>query len=106
MRLLPLIPLLQVGGAISTLRRVRRWRQDLTQRPSRGHLWGEQILLPLIPNLALISIGGYLRSSGLIRFLDQYMPDLSWIVRISSGFAWIWAPLRTRLILRSLRKPG
>ena len=67
-------------------------------------MWGQHILLPLIPNLSLVAILVYLRSSGLLRFLKLFMPDLSWIVRISGGFAGIWAILRTGLILRTLRK--
>jgi len=46
----------------------------------------------------------YLRSSGLLGFIHQYMPDLYWITRISGEFARIWASLRTSLILRALRK--
>jgi len=68
MRLLPLIPLLQVAGVALTLRRLRRWQKDPALRPARGRLWGEHILLPLVPNLALAALLGYLRSTGLIRF--------------------------------------
>ncbi len=71
---------------------------------ARGRAWGQHIVLPLIPNLSLAAILLYLRSSGLIRFLDLFMPDLAWIARISGGFAGIWAVLRTGLILRALRK--
>ena len=99
MRLLPLIPLLQIVGVFATLRLLRRWRRDPALRPSRGRLWGQHILLPLIPNLSLAAILVYLRSSGLIRFLHLFMPDLAWIARISGGFAGIWAFLRTGLIL-------
>jgi CubicO group peptidase (beta-lactamase class C family) len=104
MRLLPLLPILQIVGVFATLRRICRWRQDPQRRPGRGRLWGEHILLPLIPNLLLAAILVYLRSSGLLRFFQLFMPDLSWIVRISGGFAGIWALLRTGLILRALRK--
>ena len=62
-------------------------------------------MLPLVPNLALTALLGYLRSSGLIRFIGLFMPDLAWIVRISGGFAGVWALLRTGLMLRSLREP-
>jgi len=62
-------------------------------------------LLPLIPNLTLAAILAYLQSSRLLRFIDLFMPDLGWIVRISGGFAGVWALLRTGLMLRSLREP-
>jgi CubicO group peptidase (beta-lactamase class C family) len=105
MRLLPLIPLLQVAGVAATLRSLRRWDRDPVLRPSGGRMWGQHILLPIIPNLSLVAILAYLRSSGLLRFTHLFMPDLSWIARISGGFAGIWAFLRTGLILHTLRKP-
>jgi CubicO group peptidase (beta-lactamase class C family) len=104
MRCLPLIPLLQVAGALATLRRLRYWRRDPALRPSPGRSWGQHILLPLIPNLSLAAVLAYLRSSGLIRFLNLFMPDLAWIARISGGFAGMWTLLRTGLILGALRK--
>ena len=104
MRLLPLIPLLQIVGIFATLRLLSHWRRDPAIRPSGGRMWGQQILLPLIPNLTLAAILVHLRSSGLLRFMQLFMPDLSWIARISGGFAGIWAFLRTGLILRTLRK--
>ncbi len=68
MRALLLIPLLQIAGVVATLRLLRRWRQDPAARPSRGRMWGQHILLPLIPNLSLLAILAYLRSSGLLRY--------------------------------------
>jgi CubicO group peptidase (beta-lactamase class C family) len=102
MRASALIPLLQIMGVVTTLRRLRCWRRDPALRPGCGHVWGEHILLPLIPNFSLAAILAYLRSSGLIRFMHLYMPDLSCIARISGGFAGIWAFVRTRLILQNL----
>lgn len=103
MRLLPLIPLVQAMGVFSTIRKLRRWKSDPTLRPTRSLIWREQILLPLIPNLSLTVLLAYLRSSGLIRFLNLFMPDLAWIARISGAFAGTWAVLRTGLVLRALR---
>jgi hypothetical protein len=100
MRLLPLIPLLQIVGVTATLRLLRRWRANPALRPSRGRMWGQHILPPLIPNLSLAAILAYLQSTSLIRFLHLFMPDLAWIARISGGFAGMWAFLRTGLILR------
>jgi hypothetical protein len=104
-RLLPLIPLLQIAGVFSTLRKLRRWKSDPPLRPARGLMWREQILPPLIPNLSLAAILVYLRSSGLLRYMHLYNPDVSWIARISGGFAGVWALLRTGLILQARRKP-
>ena len=103
-RLLPLIPLLQVVGMAATLQMLRRWQRNPALRPSRGRMWRQHILLPLIPNLSLAAILVYLQSSGLIRFMNLFMPDFAWIARICGSFALVWSFLRTRLILRALRK--
>jgi CubicO group peptidase (beta-lactamase class C family) len=104
MRLLPLVPLVQVAGIFATLGRLRRWKRQPELRPAGGELWGKHILLPLIPNLALAGMLAYLRSSGMLRFLDLLMPDVAWVARISGGLAGTWAWLRTRLILEAWRK--
>ncbi len=103
-RLLPLIPLLQVTGVLATLRKLRRWRRDPALRPGAGRIWGRQLLLPFIPDLSLLAGLMYLRSSGLLRFIDLFMPDLGWVARISAGFAGIWACLRAALVLQIWRK--
>jgi CubicO group peptidase (beta-lactamase class C family) len=105
MRLLPLIPILQIVDVLATLRLISRWRRDPAFHMSRGRVWGQQILPSLIPNGILMAILIYLRSSGLIRFMQLFMPDLAWITRISGSFAGVWVFLRTGLILRSLQKP-
>jgi CubicO group peptidase (beta-lactamase class C family) len=103
MRLLPLIPLLQVIGVFATLRRLRQWDRHPTLRPGDGRASAQQILLPLVPNLSLTAALFYLRSSGLMRYLYFYMPDVAWIARISGGFASIWALLHTGQILAARR---
>ncbi len=103
MRLLPLIPLLQIAGVLATMQMLRRWRSDPALQPSGERIWGQHILLPLIPNLSLAAVLVYLRSSGIIRFLHLFLPDLAWIARISGSFAGIWALLRTGLILKAQR---
>ena len=100
MRLLPLIPLLQIVDVIATLQRLRRWHKNPAHRPGSGRIWGQRILLPLVPSLALAAILGYLRLKGLLRYLSLFNPDLAWIARISGSFAGIWAVLRTVLLLR------
>jgi hypothetical protein len=98
-----LIPLLQIAGVIGTLRSLRRWRRDAAFRPSRGRMWGQHILLPLIPNLAValtrIPLLGKMRG-----FLRLYTPDYAWLAPVCSGFAGFWAILRTGLMLQTIRK--
>jgi hypothetical protein len=103
MRLLPLIPLLQVVGVFATLRLLSRWSRDPSTRPSSGRTCRQHILLPLIPNLTLAGILVYLRSTGVIHFVDLFMPDLALIARRRGSFAGIWTFLRTSLMLRALR---
>jgi len=103
MRGMLLIPILQVAGVLSTLGWLRRWQRDPATRPSRGRMWRQHILLPLIPNLlaalTLIPMLGKLR--GWIRL---FMPDFSYLAPICGGFALVWSFLRTGLILKTLRK--
>ncbi len=104
MRLLPLIPILQIVDVFATLRSIRNWSRYPQLRPSGGRVGWKHILPALIPNLALAALLGYLRSSGLLGFIQLFMPDLAWITRICGGFGGIWAFLRTGLILKALRK--
>jgi hypothetical protein len=106
MRLLPLIPLVQVAGVLATRKRLDQWRQDPAAQPRGGRLWARHILLPLIPNLSLSALMTYLTSNGLLGFMRLYMPDLAWTIRISGGFAALWAAVRTGLIYRVLRAPN
>jgi CubicO group peptidase (beta-lactamase class C family) len=104
MRLMLLIPVLQIAGVLATLRLVRRWRADPALRPGRRRMWGQHILLPLIPNLlaalALVPMLGKMRG-----WLRLFMPDFSWVAWVCGSFAGFWAIVRTRLILQALRKP-
>jgi hypothetical protein len=104
MRLLPLLPLLQAVGVFTTLRVLRRWEREPETRPSSRRLWGQHILLPLLPNLTLVGILVYLRSTGVVHFVNLFMPDLAWVARFSGGFGAIWAALRTGLVLKALRR--
>jgi CubicO group peptidase (beta-lactamase class C family) len=99
-----LIPLLQVIGVATTLRRLRRWRQDPDGRPRGARKWGLHILLALIPNLLLASSLSLML--GQVRgFWMLFMPDVSWIAMMCGSFALVWSFLRTGLVLRTLRKP-
>ena len=64
----------------------------------------KHLLLPLLPNLSLAALPMYLRFSGLLRFMDLYMPDFAWIARISGGFAAVWSIVRTGLVLHAMAR--
>jgi CubicO group peptidase (beta-lactamase class C family) len=103
MRGMALIPALQVSGVVLTLKRLRSWRADPSSRPSRGRMWRQHILLPLIPNvllsLLLIPMLGKMRG-----WLRLFMPDFSWVACIDGSFAAIWAFLRTVLAIHALKR--
>jgi CubicO group peptidase (beta-lactamase class C family) len=101
-RLLPLIPVLQVYDLLATLRKVRRWEKDPALEPRGAIQWGEQMVLPLFPHLLLASVLVYLRSSGFIRYLDLFNPDVAWTARISGTLAGIWALLRSGLMIHAV----
>ncbi len=104
MRAVLLIPLLQVVGVVTTLLLLRQWRRRPDQRPSGASLWGQHIVLPLIPNLSLVALPLSLRAKGLFGFTRFFMPDVAWIAMICGGFAGVWSILRTRLILKASGK--
>lgn len=106
MRTLPLIPLFQIAGILALGRRLRSWRQTPALLPGPGRALKQYILPPLVPNLSLAALLQYLRSSGLLRYMNLYMPDSSMVVRISGGLAGIWALVLTSLMLRIVRKPS
>jgi CubicO group peptidase (beta-lactamase class C family) len=102
-RLLPLIPLLQVMHGFASLRRLlQRGRPALHPDTRRGQV--KQFWLPFIPNLSLAALLVYLRSRGLLRFLDLYMPDIAWVARISGSLGGLLAFLHTGLLLKAMRK--
>jgi hypothetical protein len=103
MRSLLLIPIIQIIGVVTTLLLLCRWHLNPERRPSRGCMWGQHILLPLIPNLltALTLIPMLSKMRGFIRL---FMPDYFWIAMVCGSFAGIWSILRTGLIFRVLRK--
>lgn len=101
MRGMLLIPILEIGGVLATLRLLRRWRADPSLRPSSGRMWRQHILVPLIPNLlaalTLVPLLGRMRG-----FMMLFMPDYSWLAMVCGSFAVIWSFLRTGLVLRAL----
>jgi hypothetical protein len=105
MRAMLLIPIMQIIGIVATLLLLCRWHQKPERRPSRGRMWGQHILLPLIPNalvvLTLLPMIGKMRG-----FLRLFMPDFSWIAMVCGSFAVAWSFLRTGLILQALRRPS
>jgi CubicO group peptidase (beta-lactamase class C family) len=103
MRLLPIIPLLQILGIVSTLWRLRRWQEVPVSPATRVSVWRKHVLT-LAPNLSMLASLIWLRSSGLLRYFDIYLPDLAWITRISGSFAALWVVIRTAFTMKILSK--
>ncbi|NTU65595.1 MAG: beta-lactamase family protein [Chloroflexi bacterium] len=103
MRGLLLIPIIQVIGVVATLLLLRRWHQNPMRRPSGGRMWGQHILLPLIPNLltvlTLIPMLSKVRG-----FMQLFAPDYAWTAIFCGSSAVAWSFLRTGLILRAFRR--
>jgi hypothetical protein len=91
---------MQIVGIASTLRRM----QSAEMEPARSRV--RRTMLPLIPDLALVGMLAYLQSSGTIRFLKLFMPDLASTAWASGTLAWVSAVLRVSLLFRALQKPG
>jgi CubicO group peptidase (beta-lactamase class C family) len=104
MRSLLLIPLFQIVGVVTTLRRLRGWRRHPERRPEGERPWMRHVLLPLIPNLLLMCFPLLLLLGPMRGFWMLFMPDVSWTALVSGGFAGIWAVLRTGLVSRALRR--
>jgi len=67
-------------------------------------VWVRHILPPLLPNLALTAGLLSLRSTGLLRFLDLYMPDLAWVSKLGGGLAAVWGCISLALVFRRTRR--
>ena len=100
-----IIPVLQVLGVFLTLMAVRRWRKDESRRPGSIRKWFH-VVLPAIPNLALVFCALWLLTSRMFRFWLFFMADLTWLALICGSFALVWICVRTSLILWALRKPS
>jgi len=79
-----LIPLFQLASVVATLLLLRRWRQHRTSAFRQTPVGATYAASPN-PDLTLVTILGYLWSSGLLRFMHLFMPDLAWIFRIGGG---------------------
>lgn len=103
MRSMALIPVLQIVGAMLSLKRINQWNSDPASCPSRVRLLRQYILLPSFFNLLVAStlfpMFGKMRG-----WIKLFMPDFSWIARISGSFAAIWMFLRNYLVLQAWRK--
>jgi CubicO group peptidase (beta-lactamase class C family) len=102
MRGMLFIPILQIASVVLTLRQLRRWQLETEHCPSRERMWGQHILLPLIPNLpaalTLIPMLSKLRG-----FIMLFMPDYSWMAIVCGSFSLVWSLLRTGLVLQALK---
>ncbi|MFO7649769.1 MAG: serine hydrolase domain-containing protein [bacterium] len=98
MRLLPLVPLLQVAAGLVILWLLGRWGMNAALRPGGARLL-LLILLPVVANLALVAVLACLQASGQLRFLRLFMPDLFGVALASGGFAAVWVFLLAGLVV-------
>ncbi len=101
MRGLLLVPVLQLLGAASTLRKVRFWQQHPQQKPTGMRKWAVHVLLPFFANLFLAL--GLVPALGPMRgFWRLFLPDFSLVALLSGSLAGIWSVLRTVWVLHVL----
>ena len=104
MRALLLLPLLQVGGCLATVRQLCRWRRDPERRPKGRGKWGRHLLLSAVVNLIvalnLAAVLGKRRG-----YLRLFLPDYYWTALVCGSFAAVWGCLRSGLVLWTLRVP-
>ena len=104
MRGMLLIPILQFTGVAATFWQLHRWHRDPSSHPSRGRMWRQHIMLPLIPSISFVATLLVLKARRILPFMRLFMPDDYWIVLICGSIAGIWSFLRPMLILSTLRK--
>lgn len=104
MRALLLLPLLQIGGCLATVRQLRRWGRDPESHPQGIGNWGRHLLLPAVLNLlAAMNLAVVLgKRRGYLRL---FLPDYYWTALMCGSFAAVWGCLRSGLVLRALRAP-
>lgn len=94
-----LIPLLQLLGILVTVRRIRLWRRNPQRRPTGAKGWILHLVLPALPNLALAACAAALIVMRLVRFMELFLPDLTWLIMVCGSAALLWLIVRTWLML-------
>lgn len=101
------VPVLQVAGALLSLRKLRRWRNRPELRPHGTRGWLRRVGVPLVVNLALSAyflivtpmfFGATLRNG----LLTQ--PDLGYPILFAGLFAFGWGVIRAILATALLRQ--
>lgn len=102
------LPVLQLAGALISIRRFRRWHQmpqTWTRTPTRRTI---RIALPALGNAALgvlLLVGLPLAFQSYLRIMRLFQPGLGWAITLSGWFALAWAVLRTVIAMRSSHPP-
>jgi hypothetical protein len=94
-----LIPLLQLAGIVVTLRRIRQWRRKPRSRPTAAKRWLLHVVLPAVPNLVLGAAAVALLAMRMVRFMELFLPDLTWLTMVSGSVALLWLVVRSYLVL-------
>jgi CubicO group peptidase (beta-lactamase class C family) len=103
LRALLLLPVLQIIGIRTALRRLKRWQVEPGTRPGRIKLWLLDLILPTILNLVVVAMGVGLLVSGLFKFSLLFMGDLVSIILACALMSTVWLVVRTRLMIRILK---
>jgi len=97
------LPVLQLAGAVFSIRRFRRWSTVPASRPSTWRAWALRMALPALGGVAL----GLLLLVGLpwifqsyLRIMRLFQPGLGWAITVSGWLALAWAAVRTFIAVR------
>jgi CubicO group peptidase (beta-lactamase class C family) len=103
---LALLLVVQLLAAVHTLQIARRWKRNPARRPRGRFRLTWHFVLPAIAGVGLaifltviLPRGGDTNLSG----VRIFAPDFGLLIVTSAAFACVWVPIRTALLLRSLR---
>jgi hypothetical protein len=102
------LPVLQLAGALFSIRRFRRWQQIPQTRPRTPTRRTIRIALPALGNAALgvvLLVGLPLAFQSYLRIMRLFQPGLGWAITLSGWFALAWAVVRTMIAIRSSHPP-
>ena len=99
------LPLLQLTGAVFSIRRFRHWREVPARRPRTPARRAIRIALPALGSAALgmlLLVGLPFAFQSYLRIMRLFQPGLGWAITVSGCFALAWAVVRTVIAARSL----
>lgn len=102
-----LLPIVQLVAGIHTVYVVRRWKQNPARQPQSRRRLVWHGVLPLLASMGLVLLLVVILPTRYdVSFFDVgiFAPDAALVMFVSVALACLWAPVRTLLVLRTLRR--